>query len=84
MEITLLTISSEQNKTRRGKMNFDSFLKTLGIRQRSLADRVNNKVLSGYVPSKMATVVVGKVSAKRINMMWVTASEEFNKTKNDK
>lgn len=84
MRITVLGLSSKQRKTRRAKMTFDSFLKSLGLRPRSLAERVNNKVLSGYEPSKMAGAVVGKVSTRKINNMWVTTSDKFNKINNEK
>ena len=38
-------------------MTFDSVLKTLGIRSKSLAEKVNDRVISGYVPSDMARTI---------------------------
>ncbi len=42
-------------------MTFDSVLKTLGIRSKSLAEKVNDRVISGYVPIDMARTIVGKL-----------------------
>ena len=50
-------------------MTLDSVLKTLGIRRRSLAERVTIRILSGFEPSDMAKTVVGKLSDKQINEM---------------
>ncbi|WP_152974920.1 hypothetical protein [Pseudomonas sp. RIT-PI-q] len=59
-------------------MTFDSVLKTLGIRSKSLAEKVNDRVISGYVPSDMARTIVGKVSSRKINEMMNQASEKYN------
>lgn len=59
-------------------MIIDSILKALGIREKSLAERVTNKVLSGYEPSEMAKTVVGKLSDRKINDMLNVAKERQN------
>ena len=64
--------------SRRKIMSFDSVLKTLGLRERSLVERVNAKVMKGYEPSEMAKRVVGRVSARRFNIMMVDASVKYN------
>lgn len=61
-------------------MSVDSLLKTLRIRKRTLAERVNARVVSGYKPSGMAKVVVGKVSSKKFNEMMEKASNKYNET----
>lgn len=58
----------------------DKLLKKIGLRQRSLADRVNRKVMSGYQPSEMAKKVVGKVSSKRFNQMMQEATNRYANT----
>ena len=63
-------------------MSIDSILKTLGLRKRSLAERVNNKVIAGYQPSQMAKDIVGKVSAKKFNKMMAQACDEYNQKHN--
>jgi len=59
-------------------MTFDSVLKTLGIRSKSLAEKVNDRVISGYIPSDMARAIVGKLSSKKINEMMSQASDKYN------
>ena len=58
----------------------DELLKKIGLRQRSLADRVNRKIISGYQPSEMAKKVVGKVSSKRFNQMMKKATNRYANT----
>ncbi|QPL56517.1 hypothetical protein [Vibrio navarrensis] len=65
-------------------MSIDFILKTLGLRQESLVERVNRKIVSGYQPSDMAKVVVGKVSSKRFNQMMQEASSKYYKNHEDK
>jgi hypothetical protein len=66
------------NEWRHMQMTFDSVLKVLGIRSKSLAERVNDRVISGYIPSDMARSVVGKLSSRKINEMMAQASEKYN------
>ncbi|MEI8641982.1 hypothetical protein P4S68_16505 [Pseudoalteromonas sp. Hal099] len=61
-------------------MSFDSILKTLGIKEKSLVEKVNDRIMKGYEPSAMAKVVVGKVSSKRFNEMMSVASSKYNET----
>lgn len=61
-------------------MSFDSILKTLGIKEKSLVEKVNDRIMRGYEPSAMAKVVVGKVSSKRFNEMMSVASSKYNET----
>jgi len=59
-------------------MTIDSILKTLGIRSKSLAERINDQVMSGYIPSDMAKEIVGKLSSKRINEIMSRARDKYN------
>ncbi|MCP1497110.1 putative transcriptional regulator [Pseudomonas migulae] len=59
-------------------MTFDSFLKTLGLRKKSLAEKINDKVISGYIPSDMAKAVVGRVSSKKFNVMMIKVINKYN------
>jgi hypothetical protein len=59
-------------------MTFDSFLKTLGLRKKSLAEKINDKVVSGYIPSDMAKAVVGRVSSKKFNVMMIKVINKYN------
>lgn len=59
-------------------MSFDSILKTLGIREKSLAEKINDRIMKGYKPSVMAKVVVGKVSSRKFNEMMELASKAYN------
>lgn len=65
-------------------MTFDSILKTLGLRSKSLAERINDQVMSGYIPSDMAKAVVGKLSSKRINEIMSEARDKYNKENDSK
>lgn len=59
-------------------MTVDSFLKTLGLRKKSLAEKINDRVISGYIPSDMAKAVVGKVSSKKFNEMMIKVIDKYN------
>lgn len=59
-------------------MTIDSILKTLGIRSKSLAERINDQIMSGYIPSDMAKEIVGKLSSKRINEIMSRARDKYN------
>jgi len=59
-------------------MTIDSILKTLGIRSKSHAERINDQVMSGYIPSDMAKEIVGKLSSKRINEIMSRARDKYN------
>ena len=61
-------------------MSFDSVLKTLGLKEKSLSERVNARVIKGYRPSAMAKVVVGKVSSRKFNKMMEDASIKYNES----
>lgn len=56
-------------------------LKTIGLRRRSKADRVNRKVLSGYEPSEMARALVGWANARKINELWATSVGLYEENK---
>ncbi|ENC6657629.1 hypothetical protein ABKY47_002078 [Aeromonas hydrophila] len=56
-------------------------LKTIGLRRRSKADRVNRMVLSGYKPSAMARVLVGWASSRKINELWAASVDMHEKNK---
>lgn len=51
----------------------------MGIKERTLAEEINNEVTSGYRPSKMAEKVVGRVSSNKFNRMMSVAKETYNK-----
>lgn len=59
-------------------MTFDSFLKILRLRKKSLAEKINDRVISGYIPSDLAKVVVGKVSSKKFNEMMIKVVDKYN------
>ncbi|HDS1735206.1 MULTISPECIES: hypothetical protein [unclassified Pseudomonas] len=65
-------------------MTIDTILKTLGLRHKSLAERINDKVMSGYIPSDMAKAIVGKLSSKKINDFMIEARDKYNRENENK
>ncbi|WP_156941217.1 hypothetical protein [Cobetia crustatorum] len=67
-------------------MNIDRILKNVGLRKRSLSEKVNQKVMGGYKPSNTAKKVSGKVSAHKFNVMMISAkgkAQSFKDHRND-
>lgn len=68
-------------KNKRNAISFDYIFKTLGIREKSLVEKINDRIMRGYEPSAMAKVVVGKVSSKKFNEMMSAASSKYNENR---
>ena len=65
-------------------MNFNTILKLLGIRKKSLAENVHKLMIDGYEPSSMAKEVVGDISPSQFNEMMNHAKETYNSEHDDK
>ncbi len=57
-------------------MNIDRILKNVGLKKRSLSEKVNQKVMDGYKPSNEAMKVSGKISARKFNGMMISAESK--------
>ena len=50
----------------------------------SLAERVNRKLMTGYIPSPMAKNAVGNISSKSFNRMMSAAVAKYNSIHKEK
>lgn len=61
-------------------INFDALLKKLGLRKKSLVERVTDRVKSGRKPSAFAASLFKDITADEINAMFLKATTEYNRT----
>lgn len=69
---------------RKKETAWDAFLVYAGLKEESLAVRVNKRLMSGTKSSPMAKRIVGKVSSKKFNEMMSKAVASYNEDHNEK